>query len=222
MRILVVEAGTWLVHSLSEFRHDNFSVEALAPWGSVFDIAPTSQFDLLLFDLDASIAQESELLFAIQKRWPNLPYILLSAANSTEDRVRCLDSGADDILVKPVALPELVARMRAVLRRHSRPLRNTYLFADLEVNRLTHRVSRGGKTIDLSPKEYALLDFLLGNLGRPVTRAAIIEKVWHADVATFTNIVDVYINYLRHKIDMGNQQPIIRTVRGIGYQIGGN
>lgn len=222
MRILVVEPGTWLVHSLSEFRHDNFSVEALAPSGSVFDIAATAQFDLLLFDLDASKAQESELLFALQKRWPNLPYILLSAANSTEDRVRCLDAGADDILVKPVALPELVARMRAVLRRHSRPLRNTYLFADLEVNRLTHRVSRGGKTIDLSPKEYALLDFLLGNLGRPVTRAAIIEKVWHAEVATFTNIVDVYINYLRHKIDMGNQQPIIRTVRGIGYQIGGN
>ena len=222
MRILVVEASTDLVHSLNEIRHDNFSVQALAASASVFEIAATAQFDLLLFDLDSSKPSDNELLFAIQRRWPNLPYILVSTADSIEDRVHCLDSGADDVLVKPVVLPELLARMRAVIRRHSRPLRNTYLFADLEVNRLTHRVRRGGKTIDLSPKEYALLDFLLGNLGRPVTRAAIIEKVWHADVATFTNIVDVYINYLRHKIDMGNQQPIIRTVRGVGYQIGGN
>ena len=222
MRILVVEADPCFVHSLNDLRHDNFSVQTLAPAGSLFQIPANAQFDLLLFDTDHSVASESELLLAIQQRWPNLPYILLSAANSPEDRVRYLDSGADDVLVKPIVVSELVARMRAVLRRHSRPLRNTYLFADLEVNRLTHRVSRGGKTIDLSPKEYALLDFLLGNLGRPVTRAAIIEKVWHADVATFTNIVDVYINYLRHKIDLGNQQPIIRTVRGIGYQIGGN
>ena len=222
MRILVVEAGTYLARSLKEFHNGNFSVQALAVTDSVSDIDDAVPFDLLLFDLDKFEAPDSELLFAIQKRWPNLPYILLSAANSIEDRVRCLDSGADDVLVKPVAHMELVARMRAVLRRHSRPLRDTYLFEDLEVNRLTHRVSRAGKTIDLSPKEYALLDFLLGNLGRPVTRAAIIEKVWHADVANFTNIVDVYINYLRHKMDMGNQQPIIRTVRGVGYQIGGN
>ena len=222
MRILVIEEGHSLAHSLKDLCDEAISIESLPVSGSVLDLPATAQFDLLLLDLDHIQSPGTELVFTIQRRWPNLPYVALTSVRSVECRVHCLDCGADDVLVKPVDLTELVARVRAVLRRHSRPLRNTYLFEDLEVNRLTHRVSRGGRTIDLSPKEYALLDFLLGNLGRPVTRAAIIEKVWNADVATFTNIVDVYINYLRHKIDLGNQQPIIRTVRGVGYQIGGN
>jgi two-component system OmpR family response regulator len=158
----------------------------------------------------------------LQTRWPEAPVVLLSPASSVEERVKSLDAGADDIIVKPFAWSELAARIRAVLRRRNRPARDVFKFEDLEVNRVSHEVRRAGRAVELSPKEYALLEFLLRNPGRPVARAAIIEEVWRIHGDSITNVVDVYINYLRRKIDSGADNPLIRTIRGIGYQIGGN
>jgi two-component system OmpR family response regulator len=137
-----------------------------------------------------------------------------------EERVRGLDAGADDYVAKPFVFAELSARIRAVLRRGSRPARAVLQIADLELERITHAVHRGGHEIALSPREYGLLEFLMRHAGQPVSRAAIIEQVWKFELETMTNVVDVYINYLRRKVDFGHDRPLIRTIRGVGYQIG--
>jgi two-component system, OmpR family, response regulator len=155
-----------------------------------------------------------------QRRWPEGPIVLFGAESSVDLRVKLLNAGADDFVPKPFAVAELIARMHAILRRHNRPARDVFQFDDLEVNRVSHQVSRAGRVIDLSPKEYALLEFLLRNLGRTVTRAEIIEDVWRVHNGSITNVVDVYINYLRRKLDTASDRPLIRTIRGVGYQIG--
>jgi DNA-binding response OmpR family regulator len=156
------------------------------------------------------------------RRWPDTPVIVLSSEGAVEERIRGLNAGADDFLVKPFAVAELMARAHAVLRRRNRPAQDLFIFEDLQVNRVSHQVCRAGRAIELSPKEYALLEFLLRNPGRPVPRNSIIEQVWRMHGDAITNVVDVYINYLRRKIDSGSERPLIRTIRGVGYQIGGN
>jgi len=146
----------------------------------------------------------------------------VAGAGVVEERVRGLDAGADDYVAKPFAFAELVARIRAVLRRGSRPARSILQIEDLEVDRVSHAVRRGTHNIDLSPKEYALLEFLMQHEGQPVSRTAIVEQVWKLNFDTMTNVVDVYINYLRRKVDSGYDRALIRTIRGVGYQIGGN
>lgn len=136
--------------------------------------------------------------------------------------MRGLNAGADDFVVKPFAVAELVARVNAVLRRRNRSARDLFVYQDLESNRITHEVKRAGRPIDLSLKEYAFLEFLLRNPGAPVSRHTIIEQVWRMHGDSVTSVVDVYINYLRRKIDAGSDRPLIRTVRGLGYQIGAN
>jgi DNA-binding response OmpR family regulator len=169
----------------------------------------------------AGLAGEDPLR-ALLRRWPETPVILLSSESGVEERVRGLNCGADDYVVKPFVMAELVARAHAIIRRRSRPGHDVFTFEDLEVNRVSHEVWRAGRAIELSPKEYTLLEFLLRDPGRPVARHTIIEEVWHMHGDAVTNVVDVYINYLRRKIDLGSEHPLIRTVRGIGYQIGGN
>jgi two-component system OmpR family response regulator len=139
-----------------------------------------------------------------------------------EERVRGLDAGADDYVAKPFAFAELAARIRAVLRRGNRAANAVLTVADLAVDRVNHTVQRAGYAIELSPKEFALLEFLMRHAGQPVTRTAIVEHVWKLHFDTTTNVVDVYINYLRRKVDSGYDHALIRTVRGVGYQIGGN
>ena len=150
------------------------------------------------------------------------PVVVVYRATQPEERVRVLDAGADDSLAKPFAFAELAARIRAVLRRGSRPGRAVLKIADLEIDRVAHAVQRGGHSIDLSSKEFALLEFLMRHEGQAVTRTAIVEQVWKLNFDTMTNVVDFYINYLRRKVDSGYDRPLIRTIRGGGYQIGGN
>src|SRR5712672_2202147 len=133
-----------------------------------------------------------------------------------------LDVLADDYVAKPFAFAELAARIRAVLRRGNRPANAVLTVADLALDRVDHTVRRNGHNIELSPKEFALLEFLMRNAGQAVTRTAIVEQVWKLNFDTMTNVVDVYINYLRRKVDTGYDHALIRTVRGVGYQIGGN
>ena len=147
-----------------------------------------------------------------------LPILILTAKDSLEERVAGLDSGADDYMVKPFALAELGARLRAVLRRGS--AREVVLrVGDLEVDTVRRAVRRAGRGLDLKPKEYALLEFLVRNADRPVTKSLIIEHVWNIHFDSVSNVVEVHINALRNKIDRGFGQPLIHTIRGVGYML---
>ena len=223
MRLLVAEADASLAGLLKDrFQQESFAVQLVTNVGDLASLAAGLQFDVLLVDLNLPELGGLEMLSKLQRRWPESSIVLLSNANAVEDRVRALNAGADDFVAKPFAQAELVARVQAILRRRNRPIHDVYTFEDLEINRITHQVNRGGRFIELSPKEYALLEFLLRNPGRPVSRATIIEQVWRMHSDSITNVVDVYVNYLRRKIDAGSDRPLIRTVRGVGYQIGGN
>ena len=151
---------------------------------------------------------------------PSLPVLVLTARSRIEDRVQSLDSGADDCLNKPFSFTELSARVRALLRRGPRTVETVLAVADLELDRVERKVKRGGKSIELTSKEFALLEYLLRNAGRRVTRTMIIEHVWNLSFDTSTNIVDVYVNYLRRKVDDGFTPRLIHTVRGVGYELG--
>jgi DNA-binding response OmpR family regulator len=159
-----------------------------------------------------------EVLRDIRARKPSLPVVILTAKDAVEDRVAGLDSGADDYMAKPFALAELSARLRAVLRRGT-PRENVLRVADLELDTVTRMVRREGRRIDLKPKEYALLEYLMRNSGRPVTKSLIIEHVWDIHFDSISNVVEVHINALRNKLDRDVATPLIHTVRGVGYML---
>jgi len=146
------------------------------------------------------------------------PVLILSARGALDDRVKGLEQGADDYLVKPFAFVELLARVRALLRR-GQPLPEKLQVADLALDCIRRKVTRGPETIDLAPKEFGILEYMMRNKGRPLSRTMIVEHVWDMDYDGLTNIVDVYIRHLRSKIDDRFQQKLIQTVRGIGYMI---
>jgi len=223
MRLLVAEVDTALAEFLkSRFQQENFAVHVLSHSDQFAGLPENPNFDLILLDTSLPGLPAADPMHVPHRRWPDTPLILLIADTAVEQRIRALNAGADDVLVKPFAVAELVARVHAVLRRHNRPAQDEFVFEDLQVNRVSHEVRRAGRPIELSPKEYALLEFLLRQPGRPVPRNTIVEEVWRMQGDAVTNVVDVYINYLRRKIDAGSDHPLIRTVRGIGYQIGGN
>jgi DNA-binding response OmpR family regulator len=221
MRLLVAEADASLAQFLQNvLQQDQFAVHLISSGDDFAHLPEDSRFDLILFDLNLPGVSGLEFVASLLQRWSDTPIILLSGPATVEERVAGLNAGSDDIILKPFSVSELIARVHAVLRRRSRPSHDVFVFEDLEVDRISHRVSRAGRIIDLSPKEYALLEFLLRNAGRPVSRAAIIEQVWRMHAESITNVVDVYINYLRRKIDAGADRPLILTIRGVGYQIG--
>lgn len=223
MHLLVAEADASLGEFLrTRLQQESFRVDVISSGRDLALGFEKTRFDLIVLDLNLPGIAGAPFLNGLQRMWPGAPVILLSAETSVEERVRGLNAGADDFLVKPFAFTELLARIQAVLRRRARPVHDVFLYEDLEINRVTHRVSRNGRGIELSPREYSLLEFLLRNPGHPVSRRAIIEEVWGMRGAAITNVVDVYINYLRRKLDAGADRPLIRTVRGVGYQIGGN
>jgi DNA-binding response OmpR family regulator len=223
MRLLVAEADASLAEFLqSRFQQEHFAVQVASTGYQISELSEKPPIDLIILDLNLPGIAGLEFLHTIRRRWPEMPVILVSQVTAVEERVRGLNAGADDFVVKPFAVAELVARVHAVLRRRNRPVSDTFHFEDLEVNRVSHKVSRNGQAIELSPKEYALLDYLLRHSGRPVSRNSIIEEVWCMHSDSITNVVDVYINYLRKKIDAGAERPLIRTIRGVGYQIGEN
>lgn len=223
MRILVAEddapLGDFLCQQLQE---EQFSVRVVTDGLEAQRLASEQPFDLVLLDLGLPGAPGLDVLRVIRAKKPDLPVLIVTGSARVEERVRGLDAGADDYLSKPFAFAELSARIRAVLRRGKPSERAVLRIEDLELDRLEHVVRRGSHDIALSPKEFALLELLMCNAGRPVTRAAIIEHVWKLHLDTMTNVVDVYINYLRRKLDSGHDHRLIRTIRGVGYQMGGN
>jgi DNA-binding response OmpR family regulator len=218
MRILLAEDDV----SLGKFVRKGLEAEQhqvyLSHSGDEVDFLLTTQeYDLLILDLNLPRVDGVQILRRMRTANNSTPVLVLTARSKVEDRVTLLDLGADDYLVKPFSFSELSARVRALLRRRATPVEARVRIADLELNRVDRRVTRAGKDIELSPKEYALLEYLIANAGRKVTRTMILDHVWQHSFDTSTNVVDVYINYLRKKVD-GNLEPkLIRTVRGVGY-----
>ena len=175
------------------------------------------EYDPVILDVMLPKLDGLSLMKEIRQRRVNVPILLLTARVTVADRVMGLDLGADDYLTKPFAFEELLARVRALLRRgaSARPLVLTV--ADLRLDPVTREVSRGNKRIDLTPKEYALLEFLLRRRDQVLSRAVIAQHVWGVSYDTFTNVIDVYVNYLRRKIDSGFEPKLIHSVRGVGY-----
>lgn len=160
-----------------------------------------------------------EVLKALRKEQVAAPVLILTARSELDQKVKGLDAGADDYLTKPFAIEELVARARTLLRRGTGEAAGILQVDDLALNPATREVTRGGKRIELTAKEYALLEYLMRNAGRVLTRPMIAEHVWNQDFDTFTNVIDVYVNYLRNKIDRGQERKLIQTVRGSGYTL---
>jgi len=223
MRILVAEDDAALADFLHQrLQQEHFSVQVVSSRSEAQRLAVDQPYDVVLLDLDLQGQDSLDVLRGIRSKKPDLPVLVVTGKSIVEDRVRGLDAGADDYIAKPFAFAELAARIRAVLRRGNRPARAVLQIDDLELDRVTHAVQRHGHSIELSPKEFALLEFLMRQAGHPVSRSAIVEQVWKLNLDSTTNVVDVYINYLRRKVDMGHERPLIRTIRGVGYQIGSN
>lgn len=222
MKILVVEDDAPLAEFLNQrLQQDHFKVDVAADGREARRRVDQGMYDLIMLDLELPGEGGLEVLKHIREKTPELPVLIITGNAQVDSRVCGLDAGADDYLAKPFSFAELTARVRALLRRGSRPVQVVFQVEDLELNCLDRTVTRAGKSIELTPKEFALLEFLMRHAGQPVSRASIVNQVWQMKGETLTNVVDVYINYVRRKMDEGFSKPLIRTVRGVGYQIGG-
>jgi DNA-binding response OmpR family regulator len=222
MRILVVEdnkpVATFVKQGLES---DQYAVDLAWNGEQAQALVDGGDFDLVILDLVLPKLDGFEVLNHIRAQKPSLPVLILSGRAGVEDRVKGLDLGADDYLPKPFSYSELSARVRALLRRSSGGVEMVLRVEDLELDRAARVVRRAGRRIDLTPREFALLEYLMRNAGRCVARAMIIDHVWEFHLDAMTNVVDVYINYVRNKVDHGFEKKLIHTVRGIGYQLGG-
>ncbi|MGH9530537.1 MAG: response regulator [Terriglobales bacterium] len=220
MRILIAEDDPALASFVKKGLEAEYYAVDISPNGEhARSMAAEFDYDLLILDLSLPQLDGVTVLRSLREYRPRMPILVLTARNRIEDRVQCLDLGADDYLTKPFSFVELAARIRALLRRSNLPAASTLMVADLKLDRIERRVERGGRKIDLTSKEFALLEYMMRNVGRRVTRAMIIEHVWNLSFDTSTNIVDVYVNYLRRKMDKDFSSPLIHTVRGVGYEL---
>lgn len=183
------------------------------------EYALLSEYDVIVLDIMLPIMDGLEVLRELRDRGIKTPVLLLTAKSEIEDRVRGLDHGADDYLVKPFAFSELLARLRALIRRPPLQSEPILRIGNLEMDVAVYVVHRAGEKIELSPREFALLELLLRHPNQVLSRTQIAQRVWNLDYYTNTNVVDVYIGYLRRKIDRGYEYPLIHTIRGIGYRL---
>jgi DNA-binding response OmpR family regulator len=217
MRILVVEDDRKVANFIqSGLAEEGYAVDVLYEGSHAGEQANACDYDAVVLDLMLPGRSGFQVLRDIRARKSALPILILTAKDTVQERVAGLDGGADDYMVKPFALAELSARLRAVMRRGA-ARENVLRVADLEMDTVRRVVRRAGKTIDLKPKEYALLEFLVRNSDRPVTKSLIIEHVWNIHFDSVSNVVEVHINSLRNKIDRGVGKPLIHTIRGVGY-----
>jgi two-component system copper resistance phosphate regulon response regulator CusR len=195
-----------------------YAVYAAPTGAAALENVHATDYDLVVLDLMLPDMDGLQVLEKIRNRKSGPPVLILSARSTLDDRVRGLEQGADDYLVMPFAFVELLARVRALLRR-GQPTPEKLQVADLTLDCIRRKVLRGVETIDLAPKEFGILEYMMRNRGRPLSRTMIVEHVWDMDYDGLTNIVDVYIRHLRSKIDDRFPQKLIQTVRGIGYMI---
>lgn len=220
MRILVAEDDAALASFVKKgLEAEHHAVDISADGEQARALASELEFDIIILDLTLPHLDGVSILRFVRTRKPSVPILVLTGRNRIEDRVQCLDLGADDYLMKPFSFSELSARIRALMRRSHIPAESVLTVADLRLDRVERRVERAGKRIELTSKEFALLEYLMRNAGRRITRAMIIEHVWNLSFDTCTNVVDVYVNYLRRKVEEGYPHRLIHTVRGVGYEL---
>ena len=220
MYILIVEDEKKVAGFLKKgLQEERYTVDVAYDGEEALAQAEMNHYDLIILDIMLPKKDGMEVLNQLRAHRISTPILMLTAKDSLQDKVQGLDSGADDYLTKPFAFAELLARIRALLRRGKPASEVSLKAADLILDPAMHKVQRAGKPIELTSKEYALLEYLLRNKGQVLTRALISEHVWGYRFDTCTNIVDVYVNYLRNKIDSDFDKKLIHTVRGVGYAL---
>ncbi len=222
MRILVVEdekkVASFLKKGLEE---EYYAVDCAYDGEEALYMVEASDYDLVILDIMLPKIDGLEVLKGVREKGLPLPVLMLTAKDSVEDVVKGLDAGGDDYLTKPFAFAELLARVRALIRRKEREPAGELRVGDLVLDPVSHTVSREGQEIDLTAKEYALLEYLMRHADRVVTRTMISEHVWDYHFDPMTNVIDVYVNHLRKKIDLNSSQGLIHTIRGVGYMLKG-
>lgn len=220
-RVLLVEDDPDLASFLvAEFREHQLTVDVVhTPEQAVEAMRGKVWYDLLMLDMNLPHADGMSLIHHLRAILPRLPMLVLTARNSIEDKVRAFEAGADDCLPKPLALSELMARVRALMRRNSGVVPNCSHIGDLIMYREERRVERNGRRIELTPREFAILDVMMRYAGRPVSRETLLNEVWNMPGQPSTNIVDVYMKYVRDKVDLPGEPRLTHTVRGFGYEL---
>lgn len=220
MKILIVEDELKIAEFIKlGLKEEGYVADTSGDGETGLEMARSGNYDLVVLDLNLPGIDGLTVCRTLRSENNFVPILMLTVRNKVTDKVNGLDSGANDYLTKPFAFEEFLARVRALLRKNDGVLATKLKVADLELDLITHKVHRAGNEIELTSKEYTLLEYLMQNAGNIITRVMIIERVWEYDFDPFTNVVDVYINHLRVKIDKGFESKLIHTVRGRGYTV---
>lgn len=221
MHILIAEDDAPLAGSLAQAFSEQQHIPEIAGDGEeALALLESKQFDVMVLDLNLPLLTGEEVLKTMRSRNNDLPVLVLTATDSVGDRVACLDAGADDYLVKPFSFSELSARLRALQRRKRRARETVLRVADLELDCVARSAHRAGREIELTSREFKLLEYFMRNAGKYINRDTIAQDVWKLSPGTMTNVVDVYVTYLRKKIDEGEKVKLIHTLRRVGYRFG--
>ena len=218
MRILVIEDEKKVAGFIKKgMEEETYAVDVAVDGEEGLAMAEVNQYDLIILDLMLPKIDGLEVLTRCREKKINTPILLLTAKDSVEDKVTGLNKGADDYLTKPFAFSELLARSRSLLRRGQGEAKTVLKLDDLSLDMVSHKVNRNGEEVELTGKEYSLLEYFMRNQSKVLTRTMIAEHVWDYNFDTFTNVIDVYINHLRKKIDKDHPKKLLHTLRGVGY-----
>ena len=218
MRLLIVEDEKKVAGFIKKgLEEETYAVDVAYDGEEGFHLAELNQYDMIILDLMLPKMDGLEVLTRLRDKKVNTPILLLTAKDAVEDKVMGLNKGADDYLTKPFAFSELLARVRSLLRRGQAETKTELKVSDLSLDLVSHKVNRNGEEIELTGKEYSLLEYFMRNEGKVLTRTMIAEHVWDYNFDTFTNVIDVYVNHLRKKIDKDFSCKLLHTLRGVGY-----
>jgi heavy metal response regulator len=218
MRILIIEDEKKVAGFIKKgLEEETYAVDVAYDGEEGFHLAAMNQYDMIILDLMLPKMDGLEVLTRLRDKKVSTPILLLTAKDAVEDKVTGLNKGADDYLTKPFAFSELLARLRSLLRRGQAETQTDLKVGDLILDMVSHKVSRDGEEIELTGKEYSLLEYFMRNEGKVLTRTMIAEHVWDYNFDTFTNVIDVYVNHLRKKIDKKYPAKLLHTLRGVGY-----
>ena len=218
MRILIVEDEKKVAGFIKKgLEEETYAVDVAYDGEEGLHLGAEGQYDLIILDIMLPKVDGLEILSQLRAQGSDVPILLLTAKDAVDDRVTGLNKGADDYLTKPFAFSELLARVRVLLRRGKAEVKTILQISDLTLDLVSHKVNRGGDEIELTGKEYSLLEYFMRNQEKVLTRTMIAEHVWDYNFDTFTNVIDVYINHLRKKIDKDRQSKLLHTLRGVGY-----
>lgn len=220
MKILIIEDDhSLLENTQTQFMKAGFGVDAAATAEEGLSFLDVNEYDSIVLDINLPDGNGFEICEKVRKQENTTPIIIMTARDAVSDKIKGLDLGADDYVLKPVDSQELIARVKALIRRNSKKPLSVLTIGDLEIDTQTRRVVRAGTEIELPSKEFAVLELLARHSDEVVTRSMLMEHIWGSDFETFSNVVDVYIRNLRKKIDAGRQKKLIHTIRGGGYSL---